>query len=428
MTVPIKPTGLENSTPFPLHLTRREIVRHISMVFSGSAVAQGVTALALLAIARRLGVAHYGQYAACYTLASFASIIFHLGLDSWLLREGGRTPERLGKLSGSVLVIRGLGGTLWLVGMTILALLLNSTGEIYRQHLPAGVLILSSLVVWLDCLLASVLTTFRAALRNQVGSPIEAGIDMLWLVIAVALITTGEQRAEAYLASRAMVLLLGLAISTGLLRNFVRLQPDRKTIWQIVREAPPFTSADFLTWSLARLDVLVVTFTLGTQSVGLYSPAVSLVSALFLVPYAVYGVMVPVLSRLYPTNPRQMHLTTLRMLLLLSVIGLGLAVLTTLGAPLVITALGKNFGETMVILRILSILLIFKCPNMGVAALIVVTGKQAKRVGVQVAAVLFNLIFNLVVVYRFGIRGVAVVYVLSELLLLMGYSWVAWRK
>jgi hypothetical protein len=35
---------------------------------------------------------------------------------------------------------------------------------------------------------------------------------------------------------------------------------------------------------------------------------------------------------------------------------------------------------------------------------------------------------NLAVVYRFGIRGVAVVYALTELLLLFGYSWVAWRK
>jgi O-antigen/teichoic acid export membrane protein len=47
---------------------------------------------------------------------------------------------------------------------------------------------------------------------------------------------------------------------------------------------------------------------------------------------------------------------------------------------------------------------------------------------VQVVAVVFNLLFNLAVVYRYGIRAVAVVYVLTELLLLIGYSWVAWRK
>lgn len=409
-------------------LTRREIVQHITVVFSGTAVAQGVTALALLAIARRLGANHYGQYAACYTLASFVSIVYHLGLDSWLQREGGRTPERLGVLAGSVLAVRGFGGAVWLVGMTVLALVLNSASTYFRQRLPADVLILASLVVWLDCLLNSTLVTFRTALRNKIGSPIEAGVDTLWLVSTVCLIIAGEKQATVYLAVRAGVLVFGLTLSTWLLRRFIRLQKDGKTIWRILRESPPFASADFLGWSLARLDVLVVTFTLGERAVGIYSPAVSLVSALFLVPLAVYGVMLPVISRLHLSNPRQMHLTTIRTLLLLSVIGLGLAGITFLGTPLAIAALGNSYGETLFILRILSILLIFKCPNIGVAAYIVATGKQAQRVGVQIFAVLFNLLVNLAVVYHFGVRGVAVVYVMTEFLLLVGYSWVALRK
>jgi O-antigen/teichoic acid export membrane protein len=428
MTIPVSPDVPSDTPDTSGYLTRRDIFRHITLVFSGSAIAQGVTALALLAIARRLGAVHYGQYAACYTLASFASIIFNLGMDSWLLREGGRTPERLNKLAGSVIAIRGLGGALWLVGMVLFALLTNSNSEFIRQRLPASVLILSALVVWLDSILAASLVTFRAALRNQIGSPIEAGVDALWLLITVFLFASGERRAEAYLATRAMVLILGLTISTVLLWNIVRLQPDRAIAMQIIRESPPFASADFLAWSLARLDVMIVTFTLGERAVGIYSPAVSLVSALFLVPYAVYGVMVPVLSRLYPHNPRQMRLTTMRMLLLLTAIGLGLAGVTFLGTPLVVAILGKSYGETLVILRIICILLTFKCPNMGIAGVIVVMGRQAKRVGVQVVAVGFNLIFNLLVVYRYGIRGVAVVYVLTELLLLIGYSWVALRK
>jgi O-antigen/teichoic acid export membrane protein len=428
MTAPVLPEPAEVPPRNALYLTRRDILRHITMVFSGTAVAQGVTALALLFIARRLGAVHFGQYAACYTLASFASIVFHLGLDTWLLREGGRTPERLGKLAGSMIAIRGFGGALWLVGMAVFALLLNSYSEIFRQRLPAGVLILSALVVWFDYMLAGTLVTYRAALRNQIGSPIEAGVDTLWLAITIFQYATGEDSIGAYLISRAVVLLLGLVISTRFLRGFLILQPDWATAWHIVRESPPYASADFLGWSLARLDVLLVTFTLGERAVGVYSPAVSLLSALFLIPYAVYGVMIPVLSRLYPAHPRQMRLTTLRMLALLFAIGIGLVGLTNLGAPLAIVVLGKSFGETQVILGIISILLILKCPNMGIAALIVVMGRQGKRVGVQVVAVLFNILLNLAIVYPFGIRGVAVVYVLTELLLLVGYTWIAVRK
>jgi O-antigen/teichoic acid export membrane protein len=62
------------------------------------------------------------------------------------------------------------------------------------------------------------------------------------------------------------------------------------------------------------------------------------------------------------------------------------------------------------------------------AASILAKNQQAKRTVVQAVAAGFNIISNLLVATWIGINGVAWVYVLTEVILLVGYSWIVWRK
>jgi O-antigen/teichoic acid export membrane protein len=62
------------------------------------------------------------------------------------------------------------------------------------------------------------------------------------------------------------------------------------------------------------------------------------------------------------------------------------------------------------------------------AAIMVATNQQVKRTYIQVIAAIANIILNLLVVSRFGINGVAFVYVITEIILMVGYTWVVWKK
>jgi O-antigen/teichoic acid export membrane protein len=110
----------------PFELNRAKIVGNITTLLSGSVVAQGMTAFALLLTARQLMVDGYGQYAACITITSMLSIFFSLGLDVWLLREGGRDPSRIAEIAGSVLSIKASLGLIWILGLWFLVPLFNN--------------------------------------------------------------------------------------------------------------------------------------------------------------------------------------------------------------------------------------------------------------------------------------------------------------
>lgn len=404
-----------------MQLNRRNIVQNIAALFSGSVVAQGMTALALLLTARQLGAAGYGQYASCFILASFTSIVFSLGLDIWLLREGGRNPARLAEAVGSVLAIKVVLGLGWLVAMLALSPMLDS------GTFPAELLQLTVVSIWLDTLFSTPLTAFKASLRNQFTSLLEGGADTAWFAVTLALIATGERQAANFVWARIAVQAIFLAIALMLVRRVVRLRPNLITARRAARETLPFAASEFLAWASMRVDVLIVALLLGETEVGQYSPAVGIINAAFLIPAAVYMVVTPVLSNLFVTNVRQGWLTARRSLLLLLAVGVVISLALFMLAGPAAALLGQSFSGSRQVLQILSSILFVHSITFGLAAIIVATGLQTQRTMVQVVAVIVNVSLNLLVLRWAGIRGAAVVYVITEMVLFSGYGWLVWQ-
>jgi len=404
-----------------MQLNRRNVVQNIAALFSGSVVAQGMTALALLLTARQLGAATYGQYASCFILASFTSIVFSLGLDIWLLREGGRNPARMADAVGSVLAIKLVLGLGWLAAMLALSPLFDSS------TFPTSLLQLSMVSIWLDTLFSTPLTAFKASLRNQYTSLLEGGADTAWFAITLALIAAGERQAANFIWARIAVQAIFLAIALVLVGGIVRLQPNLVTARRAVRETLPFAASEFLAWTSMRVDVLIVALLLGKTEVGQYSPAVGIINAAFLIPAAVYLVVTPVLSNLFVTNVRQGWLTARRSLLLLLAVGVAMSAAMFLLAGPVVALLGQSFRGSRQVLQILSAILFVHSLSFGLAAILIAANLQTRRTVVQVVAVLVNVSLNLLVVRWAGIRGAAVVYVITEMVLFSGYGWLVWQ-
>jgi O-antigen/teichoic acid export membrane protein/SAM-dependent methyltransferase len=405
-----------------LGLSWRSIGANLMALFSSSALTQGLTALAILFTARQLGAAIYGQYTASFVLASILRMGCNLGLDAWLLREAGRTPKRLAELTGGVLAFK-LAGTLpWMLGMGLLALVLN------HDTFPPSVLLLSAAAAWFDGLLNTTLTAFRAALRNKYTLLIEASSDSAWLLGTLGLALAGSRQPAEYMLLRSLTLLISLVAAIWLVQRRLGLRLNWRSARQALQHAPAYALADLLGAVTARLDVTIVALTIGKQATGLYSPAVSIMNALFLVPYSVYLVMVPVLSPLFTAERRrQAWQMGQRFTGLLALLGGALAVLIGLFAAPITSLLGPSYQASTGILQILSPLVFFKSLSYGVTALLVASGQTRRRAPVQALVVVFNAVANLAVVYQAGILGVAWVYVVTEVLLFLGYLWAAWR-
>jgi O-antigen/teichoic acid export membrane protein len=89
--------------------------------------------------------------------------------------------------------------------------------------------------------------------------------------------------------------------------------------------------------------------------------------------------------------------------------------------------LGTAYQQTGELLTILSPILIFKSLSFACASLLVAVGWQRYRVVAQVVSAAANILLNVLVIKQFGVQGVAVVYVVSEFILVIGYGGLALR-
>lgn len=393
----------------------KNVTANVLTLFTGTTIARGLSAVTLMVIARQIGPDGFGQYSATMALLGLTSAVFTLGLDGWLLYEGGRKEEDLDTSYTSGLCLKLLLGALWLLGLWILVPALNPSS------FPPALIILGSLSVWMEEIARITWSAFKVRLRNDITLLLMCVLYGLFLAASLWLAHEQIRKPGWYLAGRSVATSLGAILAVVLLVRQLDLRVRTGALLATLRGTLPFAASIALAMVYGRADLTIIANELGKSAAGVYGPAVTLTNALFLVPAAIYGVMVPVLSKGYHKDPRQTKRATC--LLFLTMAGAGLvlgSMLSILSRPLIHLVYGPGFEPSVDVLSNLGAVLAFRCPNMAMAAVLVAIGWQLPRVGVQAISATLNVLLNLLVVHRLGVMGVARVYILSEAVLFLG--------
>jgi O-antigen/teichoic acid export membrane protein len=404
-------------------ITRRLILSNAFNLAFGSALAQGLMAVSVLLTASQLGVTSFGQYAATFSAAALTSVLFNLGLDTWLLRSGAREEHRLGELLGNAQAVKLLLGTVWLAGLVFILPRLNPKTYVASLVCIAGVVVLS------EGLLSTMLSAFKALLRTRVPVWAMIGLRGTTLVLTALLVALGSKNLAGYAWIR---LIVAAAVAGIVLRLLPFTLRTRARAWPgMGRETLPFAASDLAASVYLQADITLAAIMLGSAAVGLYAPASSLISALFVIPAALYTLMIPVLVRTMDAQERLPDGMIVRTLGSFALLGIALWAGTWLASGRLLTLLlGDSFKGSGPLLAILSPILFLKSLNFGAAAILVAVNWQRRRVLVQAVAAAANVGLNLALIPHYGVTGIAWVYVISELALMLGYLGliVAWRS
>jgi O-antigen/teichoic acid export membrane protein len=390
-----------------------------TIVFVGLFVLQGVTAVTSVIVARRVAPMEYGQYLASLGLASLLIVLPSFGMDTLLLSRGGLQGERLEQLWLRLLRLRLVLLGLWLAVMGLLAWVLPA------DTYPAWVLWPTALALALE----SLVLLAHAALRS---------IGLHGWVTALQIVAT--------------VGLLGVTLLIGLQPGQIaRFSLSRATIWAVVTPlslfatwrivrrpraarldlppasaasgAMPFLVSDVAAAVYTRSPLTVVALFLGSAGATAFGPAANLIFFTFLVPNALYFVVVPLLSRVHSGRPDLFQRVAWGQVALQGLAGLLITSATLLlGAQFIVRLLGANYAASTVSLLLLSPLPALKSLNFGVAAILTAGERQSFRAAAQVICAVFNVIGGVIMVHLLGLLGVALIFNFTELLLLLGYA------
>lgn len=391
------------------------------MLLSGSVTSRLFAALSLIVMARSVGPAAFGQFMATITVIRLSSLLFSLGMDQWLLRNGGQAWAQATMPAASIAAIKVVLGVPWLV------VLFLTLPAINPQLFGAESVLLIGLIVWCEELINTVIVSYQATLRVRMASLFTV-VPQGLLLLGTVLLMWRTQELSANLAMRGLVM-AGCTVLIGALWLWrAPLQMHGSRFFPIILASLPFALSNFLVMLYGTADIVLVGQLLGSAAAGVYAPASNLIGLVYLAPGAYFTVMVPVLSsetnRAAPGAQRTASLYVGSSVLLGGLLAAGMMLV----APLFIQiAYGAAYAQTIELLPLLSIVVWLHTVSFSLAAILTAQDLQKQRLIPQAAAAVINIALNVVLLQRFGLIAVAWSFVASEIILVAGY-WYLYRR
>ncbi len=287
--------------------------------------------------------------------------------------------------------------------------------------LPKNIVRLSALTVWFNSIFLTTLIPFKALQKNKFSALIDGISSFVWLGLIFGLVRT--MKIDAY----GFMLILICFTATKALASLVYVKQvigfnfSKDIVVNALKQAFPYATSDFLAWIFMRLDILLVAVILGDFQAGIYAPAVGIINALFLIPSAIHIVIVPILSNQYKSNLKLAWRFFSRSIIMFSLLGVSLFLVTFFSSNLLILVLGEAYSSAANLIRILSVIIIFHSIIFGLASIIVAANYQIKRSKMQFLAILMNIFANLILTPKMNLQGAAIAYIASEVVLFLGY-------
>lgn len=405
---------------FKLDAKRTSLIHSLALFGGSTTVAQFIMMIYVLLVARILGPEELGFFNSAYSLVGISAFLLNLGMDTWLLRKAGLVSD-VTILSGKVLRIKAVIGVFWSLALVFVAPAVRP--DLYTVPM----MLICSLDAWSDVSFNTVIQALNVQRRMK---------TITWLVLLsrggrllalLVLVFFGYKSALLFALTRALATFIGFAVAALLHRPKIHSGSLIATR-EVLSESLPFGLSEFLSLIYTNIDVTILAWMAGKTAVGLYSPASGIIHALYVVPNAMFSVMVPIMTKLGANSIERFRLS-LRMLFL-SFFGLGVVMWLSVGALgnwVVPFLLGEAYQFSGLILVVLSSILFLKCISFACAIVLVSVGWQSKRLLPQFISAVFNIGANIILIPIYGIMAAAWVYVISELILTAGYAWITIR-
>lgn len=407
----------------PLLTTRWQDFTNWGVVLVGLLIDRGATALALILVARDVHPLEYGQYISCFVLATFLVVIPGFGMDAWLLTQSRTDSKKVTSLWGNAFRLRVGLLVIWFLSMGLLSIFLP------QDTYPKDILFLTTLGAAFDSLTLLSYSSLRATSRHWIITALQS-LASLTLLGIVLLLPPDIDKVYVFALIRLIlsVVVAGIAMIIVGIKNI--LSPlVNKSLKSILKASNPFLWSEFASSIYDKADINIISIVLGSAGTGIYGPALNLLQVTFLAPRSYFFLTVPKLSAAF-IETRQAYLQQSKHQFFVQItLGLLLSVFLFIFSPMLIQlTFGQAYQQSSEILRLFSPIPFLRSINFALAAILSSSKLQAQRIKPQILSAVFNVLANLIVILPYGIRGIAFVYVLSELILAIGYTFTTFKN
>lgn len=387
------------------------VVKNSAFMGVGAILGGGLLLATIVAVARALGPADFGDFIVALTFASLFQAFADGGIVQVTIRDVAQAPERCGD------ILAKTHGLLWIItGVALLVLAV--TAELFLTGAPHRALCYGMGGAALATLHASLFAGIARA-HEDMGLLAALGLGHKALVLGLVL---GAAAWDLGLPGVAYAHLLATVAHALVQRTIVarRYAPaavrfDRQHTRYLLREALPLGAGFVIRRTNLHVSTILLTVLAGSATVGLYNSAYRFLQMVEVGALTLSSVLFPVFAKLFPTDPsgfRRLYGTSTRFLLLLGAPVAGLA--WVFGDPVITLLYGSEYAAAGSVLRIIGAALLFLVPGTLFHSVFVAAGRQSSFMRLSLVSIAVQVCAGVVLIPRMQATGAAIATLLTE--------------
>ena len=395
-------------------ITARRLVKNSVWLFFGEALSKLTTLGIQIIAARYLGKEGFGIFGFAFIFTGVVLDFIDNGLKVFLTRVISRKPELVGTYLHNIfalkLILTFFSVLLFLVTVTLMSL--------DSETLTVVAIIGFALVI--NGYTEMYLGVFRALEKMPLVSKLMVFQRILFFAFGLFVLVSGYSVvafSNAFLISSIISLFLAHR-QLKRPKSSWKKDLDSDMIRRIFQDSLPVCGVVFFTYIYFCIDSVLLFLIIGKSETGLYYAAFKLIESLALLLASVRGALFPILSQTYSKNDNRFKRLLTEGTRYLLLIGIPVSAGTVILAPQLINILyGPLYEITGLVLQIMVVPFFLLVLNEFIAYFLLSADKTRSVLGIVIAAAIFNLVCNLLVIPRWGLIGAAITAGLTELLL-----------
>ncbi len=399
--------------------TGSRIFRNSAALLSGQMAERILKLIVMAVLARFLGKSEFGLYIFVLTYVDFFHLLTDLGIQTILVREMARDPDRAEDLMGNALTLKLISAGVSVL-LAVVVILLSG----YPLSL-AGLVAWASLGLFLSFRLSSVRqvldSVFQVRLEMRVPVVLGVGSEALSAIGLLAAVWANLGLAWL-LAVQNLAYLPGAVGLVWLTRGRVPLKPrwSKGAALGLLKESYPLGLASLFTLAYVKVDILMLAVMKGDDAVGIYAAAYRLVGSLTILPAAILGSLFPLISQYARTAPEILPTMFQRSLNIIMMLAFPIAVGgTVLAREIMVAVYGERFVESALVFRVLSWAVAVSFISYFLTSALNAMDRQRTYLGLTAGMALLNLGLNVFWIPRYGFMGASVATLITECTLML---------
>ncbi len=382
---------------------KNPLAHNVSWMFLGQGLSVLCQALYFILLARLLGPTEYGIYAGVFAMSAILSVYSPLGSAFTLIRHVSPAPEKFSAYWGNVLVTTLMLGSLF---VAVLVLAVPHLAHSYSWKLVLCVAVS-------DCLCAQLTDAcsrvFQAFERMRITALLSLLTNLLRTVLAGALLWRLHQATaqQWVLAVLAVSLIAAVTSVTLVTRGYGKPAFSLRLFRQRTGEGVIFAVSSSATGVYNNFDKAMLGHYGMNIANGIYNMAYRVVDICTIPITSVHAAAFPQFFKRGVGGVQNTIPYALQILKRTALLALASALVMALAAPLIPHLVGKSFRESILALRWLCLLPVFRSFHLSAGDALTGAAHLNLRVGLQVAAAAFNFAVNLYLIPHYGWHGAA---------------------